>query len=130
MLCWHPEVKFTEVHRGLVEKFFGRVKKSCERAIIRGKRFSELGKQSLLLTVLYLMRFRETGLLFSPDFEATVVALIEKYFDGVPFPKTMINNMNGSRQRPGDNLTRYVLRFVKRQDDLRDRELGAAMGGV
>ena len=130
MLCWHPEVKFAEVHRGLVEKFFGRVKKSCEVAINRGKRFSELGKQSLLLTVLYLMRFRETGLLFSPDFEATVVDLIEKYFDGVPFPKTMINNMNGSRQRPGDNLTRYVLRFVKRQDDLRDRELGAAMGGV
>ena len=86
----------------------------------------------MLLALLYVLRIREQG---DRDIDDDLrLDLVETLSNGalrnVEFPKTMINNMNGSKKEPGDNLSKYVLRFLQKQDRIKDRELGAAMGGV
>ncbi len=129
MLCWHPEIKFREQDRILVEGFIRRSTRGCDFAV-KHKGLTLLGKQSLLYSLLFMMRVREDGWVLPAEIVSSAVDLVDSHLQNVPFPKTMINNMNGSRQKPGDDLTKYVLRFLNMQDDLQDRELGAAMGGV
>ena len=42
----------------------------------------------------------------------------------------MIPRVNPASRPLGDTLSKYVLRFIKYEDTIADRELGAAMGGV
>lgn len=125
MLSWHQDASAEEITPDLLRK--------CLQALIDDARivpFEE--KKYLLLALLYVFRIREHG---DRDIDSDLCSiLVETLSNGalsnVRFPKTMINNMNGSQPRDGDNLSKYVLRFLQRQDDIQDRELGAAMGGV
>ena len=125
MLCWHSELKLDKRHLDLIGRFFNK----CKKTDLGRIRFSR-AKVNLLLTILYLLRIRESGVDLDEGTTKLAEELITKFLNGTPFPKTMINNLNGTQQKKGDTLSEYVLRFVRKEDTLKDRELGAAMGGV
>ena len=125
MLCWHEESSAEEITPDLLRK--------CLQALIEDARIvPPRDKKYMLLALLYVLRIREQR---DRDIDDDLrLALVETLSNGalsnIDFPITMINNMNGSRQRDGDDLSKYVLRFLRKEDDIQDRELGAAMGGV
>ena len=125
MLCWHEEVKVGDVGVDAIEKCISDLISDAPGVPSDDKKF-------LLLALLYLLRIRETGHKDISEHIRNLAAnsLQSGALSNVRFPLTMINNLNGSRPRPGDNLSKYVLRFLLRKDRLEDRELGAAMGGV
>jgi hypothetical protein len=77
------------------------------------------------------LRIRESGEDLSNTLKDKVIALLSTGFlRGISFPQTMVPKVDPASRLAGDTLSRYVLRFVKNEDTLADRELGAAMGGV
>ena len=129
MLCWHDDLCIS-AETVDVKKFFERCLEVCEMQLPGNARDVADFKTYLLLAMLYLLRIRESGDDLDNGTQTLVESLIQNHLRGVRFPKTMINNLNGTQQKAGDTLSEYVLRFVRKEDTLKDRELGAAMGGV
>ena len=124
MLCWHSEACVT--NPTLLEKALWKAVKEDAMATSAPER------KYVVLGILYSLRAREIvneqGVHY--DFpEMLKRSLIRLLMTGVlanePFPKTMLPNfqMEGS-------MSEYVVRFIKKTDTLRDRELGAQMGCV
>ncbi len=91
------------------------------RSLFRGRwTFNDI--KYLLLAILYV----------STPLKLQLIALLSPggLLGKVSFPRTMVPKVDPASRLPGDTLSKYVLRFVMRQDTLADRELGSAMGGV
>jgi hypothetical protein len=129
MLCWHDDLHIS-AETVDVRKFFERCLEVCEMQLPGNARDVADFKTYLLLAILYILRIREEGDDLDNKTQTLAESLIQNHLSGVRFPKTMINNLNGTQQKAGDTLSEYVLRFVRKEDTLKDRELGAAMGGV
>lgn len=128
MLCWHPECGLRAKDLGLLEDCLSLIC-SKDAAIATTDRFASNDKKFLPLAILYALRIRETGVDLSNGIKAKLIALLQTgLLRSIPFPSTMVANMKACAV--GDTLSDYVVRFIKYEDTLRDRELGAAMGGV
>lgn len=125
MLCWHPECRLTSEIRPLLEKSLALLlEKDAHEASLQDRKY-------LLLAVLYALRIRESGNDLSKSIKKELEGLLSMGdLSNVPFPKTMVPKIDPASRRKGDTLSGFVLRFLKKEDSLADRELGAAMGGV
>jgi hypothetical protein len=130
MLCWHPEVHLelvpiTNYLEALVQSissnpigFGGGLTKPWDL---------ETARKNALFVILFALRVRETipnavppsGLL-----NQKLIDIVNQHLNGVLFPKGMIGHMHGA---VAGNLSQYVIRFLKIEDTLSDRELGAGI---
>lgn len=131
MLCWHPECKLTSATKPLLEKALSILCSQDANKVVNGGRWTYNDTKYLPLAILYALRIRESGEDLSAPLKQHLIALLSTgLLSDVPFPQTMVPKVNPASRLPGDTLSKYVLRFVLRQDTLADRELGSAMGGV
>lgn len=132
MLCWHTECKLEPTDKPLLESCLNML---CDRdaaIAANGGRYADNDKKFVTLAILYALRIRESGEDLSSPLKQRLIALLSPggLLGNVGFPLTMIPRVNPASRPAGDTLSKYVLRFVRQEDTLADRELGAAMGGV
>ena len=132
MLCWHPECKLTPAMRPLLEKALFILYSQDAFKVVNGGRLTFNDIKYLLLAILYALRIRESGEDLSTQLKQQLIVLLSSggLLGNVDFPQTMIPKVDPASRPAGDTLSKYVLRFIKCEDTLADRELGAAMGGV
>lgn len=131
MLCWHPECKLKKESKTLLESALTILCEQDAQKIVSGGRWAINDVKYLPLAILYSLRIRETGEDLSDGLKNKLIDLLSSgLLSNIAFPKTMIPKVDPASRSSGDTLSKYVLRFLKREDTLADRELGAAMGGV
>ena len=131
MLCWHPECRLTAEIKPLLEKAIGILCDDDADKVVHGGRWTYNDVKYLLLAILYSLRIRESGEDLSDALKGKLIAVLSTgLLKDISFPKTMVPKVDPASRPAGDTLSKYVLRFVKQEDTLKDRELGAAMGGV
>ena len=131
MLCWHPECKLTATMKPLLENALSILCNQDANKVVNGGRWTINDAKYLPLAILYALRIRESGEDLSNPLKLQLIVLLSTGFlSSVPFPQTMVPHIDPASRPAGDTLSKYVLRFVKQEDTLADRELGAAMGGV
>lgn len=131
MLCWHPECKLTPAMKPLLENALTILCNQDANKVVNGGRWTINDTKYLPLAILYALRIRECGEDLSNPLKQQLMALLSTgLLSGISFPKTMVPKVDPASRPPGDTLSKYVLRFIKHEDTLADRELGAAMGGV
>lgn len=131
MLCWHPNCKLTVQLLPLLEQALDILCDQDANKIVCGGKWAANDVKYLPLAILYSLRIRECGEDLSPQLIDRLAGLLSNdILSNVQFPQTMIPKVDQASRLAGDTLSKYVLRFLKRQDTLADRELGAAMGGV
>ena len=125
MLCWHPECKLTPVMKPLLENALSILCNQDANKVVNND------TKYLPLAILYALRIRECGEDLSNPLKGKLIAVLSTgLLKDISFPKTMVPKVDPASRPAGDTLSKYVLRFVKQEDTLKDRELGAAMGGV
>ena len=125
MLCWHPECKLTPVMKPLLENALSILCTQDANKVVNND------TKYLPLAILYALRIRECGEDLSNPLKGKLIAVLSTgLLKDISFPKTMVPKVDPASRPAGDTLSKYVLRFVKQEDTLKDRELGAAMGGV
>jgi hypothetical protein len=121
MLCWHPETQITATQScQLIDTF-------CNYANTHAIPWQV--KKYSLLVILYALRCRETdknALDPNGPICGKLVTTVNHCLLRVKYPPTMIANMAGLIA-PDDDLSKYVLRFIRGEDTLVDRELGAGI---
>lgn len=131
MLCWHPECKLAASDLPLLESALMLIPMQDAIKTANGGRYAGNDMKYLPLAILYALRIRESGVDLS---DQTKTALANPLDHGllatIAFPPTMIPKIDPRARKPGDTLSAYVLRFLRFEDTLADRELGASMGGV
>ena len=131
MLCWHPECKLTPAMKPLLENALSILCNQDANKVVNGGRWTINDTKYLPLAILYALRIRESGEDLSNPLKQQLIALLSTgLLSGVPFPQAMVPKVDPASRPAGDTLSKYVLRFIKYEDTLADRELGAAMGGV
>ena len=132
MLCWHPECKLTLATRPLLENALSVLCRMDASKVVNGGRWTFNDIKYLPLAILYSLRIRESGEDLSDPLKQQLIDLLSPrgLLGNVGFPQTMIPRVNPASRPLGDTLSKYVLRFIKYEDTIADRELGAAMGGV
>ena len=131
MLCWHSECKLTQTTTPLLEKALNILCDQDVTKVVNGGEWTVNDTKFLPLAILYSLRIREDGVDLSEKLKEKLIGLLsEGLLSNVPFPRTVVPRIDPSSRLPGDTLSKYVLRFIKYEDTLADRELGAAMGGV
>lgn len=131
MLCWHPECRLTAAIKPLLEKAIGILCDDDADKVVHGGRWTYNDVKYLPLAILYSLRIRESGEDLSDALKGKLIAVLSTgLLKDISFPKTMVPKVDPASRPAGDTLSKYVLRFVKQEDTLKDRELGAAMGGV
>jgi hypothetical protein len=118
MLCWHKEVTLDEPS---VTGFLGRLATYIETHALVGNE-----RKYAAFAILFALRVRENtpAYLNAPDaFRLRMEALFNVKLAGIPFPKSMVPLMAGVM----GNFSAYVLRFIRKQDTVEDRELGSAI---
>jgi len=131
MLCWHPECRLTAAIKPLLEKAIDILCDEDADKVVHGGKWTYNDAKYLPLAILYSLRIRESGEDLSDVLKGKLIALLSTGFlSGISFPKTMVPKVDPASRPAEDTLSKYVLRFLKQEDTLADRELGAAMGGV
>lgn len=131
MLCWHPECKLRAADLGLLEDCLAMIVEQDAGFAASSGRYAANEMKFVILAILYALRIRESGVDLSEGLKDRLVALLTHGdLRDLPFPSTMVPKMDDGARRPGDTLSKYVVRFIRFEDTLEDRELGAAMGGV
>ena len=132
MLCWHPECKLTLAEKPLLENALSILCSQDAHKVVNGGKWTFNDIRYLPLAILYALRIRESGVDLSNQLKQQLIALLSPggLLGNVGFPQTMIPRVDPEARSVGDTLSKYVLRFIKYEDTLADRELGAAMGGV
>ena len=126
MLCWHPGCRLTAVMKPRLESALRLIcTQDANNVVVSEKKY-------LVLAILYSLRIRESGEDLSSPLKQRLITLLSSggLLGDVGFPQTMIPRVDPEARSVGDTLSKYVLRFIKYEDTLADRELGAAMGGV
>lgn len=131
MLCWHPECRLTADIKPLLEKALNIL---CDEDVAKVEH-EGMGSSNdikyLPLAILYALRIRESGEDLSEALKDKLIGLLSVgLLINIEFPKTMIPKIDPASHPTDDTLSEYVLRFLKKEDTLVDRELGAALGGV
>lgn len=125
MLCWHPECKLTTAIKPLLENALFILCNQDAKKVVKGD------IKYLPLAILYALRIRESGEELSDLLRQQLIDLLSiGLLSDVSFPKTMVPKVDPVSRPEGDTLSKYVLRFLKYEDTLADRELGASMGCV
>lgn len=125
MLCWHKEVAISPTD---VSRFLERLVVYVRAPVPGGLPLQ--GKKNALFAILFALRVREAHSDFlmnnNDDLRASLLALIDPQglLSRVQFPRTMVANMAGVKGTFSD----YVKRFIRKEDTIEDRELGAAIG--
>lgn len=131
MLCWHPESTISDA--GLAEKALTRLAE--KHAHTFNQRFGDNERKFAALAVLYMLRLRENG---GMDLSDETEEMLTELFSGgcmggIKYPKTMLVGLPNPdappRELPG-TLSEYVVKFLRREDTIAERELGAKMGCV
>lgn len=131
MLCWHPECRLTAAIKPLLEKAIGILCDDDADKVVHGGKWTYKDVKYLPLAILYSLRIRESGADLSDALKGKLIAMLSTgLLKDISFPKKMVQKVDPASRPAGDTLSKYVLRFVKQEDTLKDRELGAAMGGV
>lgn len=131
MLCWHPECKLTPAMKPLLENALSILCNQDAKKVVNGGKWTINDTKYLPLAILYALRIRESGDDLSDTLKGKLIAVLSTgLLKDISFPKTMVPKVDPASRPAGDTLSKYVLRFVKQEDTLKDRELGAAMGGV
>ena len=131
MLCWHAECKLEAADKPLLESCLNMLCDQDAMIAANGGRYAANDMKFVTLAILYSLRIRESGEDLSNALKDKLIVLLSTgLLSGISFPLTMVPRVNPAARPPGDTLSKYVLRFVKQEDTLKDRELGAAMGGV
>lgn len=131
MLCWHPECRLQSSDLNLLEDCLAMIDDQDADIATSSGKFADNEKKFLLLAILYSLRIRESGVDLSNDLKNRLVKLLTVgTLKDVSFPQTMVPKINAGARSQGDTLSAYVVRFIRFEDTLADRELGAAMGGV
>ena len=125
MLCWHPECKLTTAIKPLLENaLFILCNQDAKKVVNDDIKY-------LPLAILYALRIRESGEELSDLLRQQLIGLLSiGLLSNVSFPQTMVPRVDPVSRPEGDTLSKYVLRFLKYEDTLADRELGASMGCV
>ena len=131
MLCWHPECRLTVAIKPLLEKAIDILCDEDADKVVHGGKWTYNDAKYLPLAILYSLRIRESGEDLSDALKSKLIALLSTgLLSGISFPKTMVPKVDPASRPAGDTLSKYVLRFVRQEDTLADRELGASMGCV
>ena len=132
MLCWHTECKLEAADKPLLESCLNMLCDQDAMIAANGGRYAANDMKFVTLAILYSLRIRESGEDLSNPLKQQLIDLLSPrgLLGNVGFPQTMIPKVNPVSRPLGDTLSKYVLRFIKYEDTLADRELGAAMGGV
>ena len=132
MLCWHTECKLEAGDKPLLESCLNLLCDQDAMIAVNGGRYAANDMKFVTLAILYSLRIRESGEDLSNLLKQQLIDLLSPsgLLGHVGFPQTMIPRVNPASRPRGDTLSKYVLRFIKYEDTLADRELGAAMGGV
>ena len=131
MLCWHTECKLESTDKPLLESCLNMLCDQDAAIAANGGRYADNDKKFVMLAILYALRIRESGEDLSDALKSKLIALLSTgILSGISFPKTMVPKVDPASRPAGDTLSKYVLRFVRQEDTLADRELGASMGCV
>jgi len=131
MLCWHPECRLTAAIKPLLEKAISILCDEDADKVVHGGEWTYNDVKYLPLAILYSLRIRESGEDLSDALKGKLIAVLSTgLLSGISFPKTMVPKVDPASRPAGDTLSKYVLRFVRQEDTLADRELGASMGCV
>ena len=128
MLCWHPECRVTDLE--LAEAALWKLVREDVHTSVKPN-----DQKFFSLAVLYLLRVREPvegavpGQMprdYSPELLQALKGLFVRggALAYTPTPKTMMGDY-----QPDGTLADYVVRFIERKETMRDRELGARLGG-
>jgi len=119
LLCWHPEAR---IGKEDAEEYLALVCAHLETA----RNVAIHQQKNALLAILFIMRARETdstALLPDNPVCQRVCNVINHKLPSVSYPPTMVAHMSGL----AGNLSQFVLRFVRKEDTVADRELGASI---
>jgi len=119
LLCWHPEAR---IDKEDAEEYLVRL---CEHLDAVGIVAADQPKNALL-AILFIMRAREKdpgALLPDSPVCQRVCNVINRRLPAVAYPPSMMAHMPGL----AGNLSQFVLRFVRKEDTVADRELGAGI---
>ena len=131
MLCWHPECRLTLTMKPLLEKALSILCSEDADKVVNGGKWTYNDAKYLPLAILYALRIRESGEDLSSTLKRQLIDILSTgLLSNIQFPKTMVPKVDPASRTAGDTLSKYVLRFIRHEDTLADRELGAAMGGV
>ena len=124
MLCWHPECRVTDVD--LAEKVLWKLVNADVHTAANAN-----DRKFFALAILYMLRVREAGEgETARDYSPGLLKALKGLFASggalasVTTPKTMMGNY-----RPDGSFAEYVVRFIDRVETIKDRELGARLGG-
>jgi hypothetical protein len=128
MLCWHPECRVADLE--LAEAALWKLVREDVHTSVNPN-----DQKFFALAVLYLLRVREpvAGAVpgqmprdYSPELLQALKGLFVRggALAATPTPKTMMGDY-----QPDGTLADYVVRFIDRKETIRDRELGARLGG-
>lgn len=122
MLCWHPESNVQDA--SLLFKALKRLANNDFSVCHSGN-----DQKFVVLAILYSLLVRERGIDIPQETLKDLIQLLSVgKFRNVHFPETMILNLN--EENNAGTLSDYVLRFLKKEDTIEDRNLGAKFGGV